>query len=73
MITIKDAWIRQGFSGEDHLNDNVTPQAFIGRQFRSLGDARKAIWRASVESGSNHTRSPIGLNVLFSDGSTRTF
>jgi hypothetical protein len=71
MITIKNAWVKQGYSGEDHLNDNQTPSSFIGRQFRSVGEARETIWRAAVKSGSNFTRSPIGMEVMFADGTTR--
>lgn len=69
MITIKNAWIKQGYSGKDHLNGSV--DGFVGRKFRSAGEARSTIYRASVKDGSNATGSPIGLEVLFADGTTK--
>lgn len=69
MITVKDAWIMKGFSGNDHLNGGV--DEFIGLEFRSVGEARETIYRASRRNGSNVTRSPIGLEVLFADGTTK--
>jgi hypothetical protein len=69
MITIKNAWIKQGYSGEDHLNGSI--DGFVGRQFRSVAEARSTIYRASVKDGSNATGSPIGLKILFDDGTTR--
>ena len=69
MITIKNAWIKAGYSGKDHLNGSV--DGFVGRQFRSVGEARSTIYRASQADGSNATSSPIGLEVLFADGTTR--
>lgn len=71
MITVKNAWIKQGYSDRDHLNGDV--DGFVGRQFRSVGEARKTIYSASVRDGSNHTHSPIGLEALFADGTTRDF
>ena len=70
MITVKNAWIRGGYSAQDHLNGSV--DGFIGRRFRSVGEARSTIYRASRADGSNATRSPIGLEVLFADGTTKT-
>jgi len=71
MITIKAAWHKQGYTGEDHLLPDADThfEDLIGRQFRSVGEARKACDRL------NTTRSermaPIGMLVLFADGMTR--
>ena len=71
MITVKNAWIKQGYSGDDHWNGKV--DGFAGRQFRSVGEARATIYRASVKDGSNATNSPIGITALFADGTTKKF
>ena len=71
MITVKNAWIKPGYSGDDNWNGTV--DGFAGRQFRSVGEARATIYRASVKDGSNATNSPIGLAILFADGTTKKF
>lgn len=45
MLTITNCGYRHGYSGEDHLLDDSEFQPAIGRDFRSLRDASRAINR----------------------------
>lgn len=67
MVTVKKAWVKRGYSRTDHLNGSLAE--FIGREFRSVGEAQQTIYRASVRHGSNATKSPIGLVVILQNGS----
>lgn len=68
MITVIRAEIKQGYSGEDHLNTSI--QEYAGMQFSSVGRAKQIIYTKSVRSGANATRSPIFLEVQFANGRT---
>lgn len=71
MITVKDIWYKQGYSRIDHLldNDDLTP--LVGQQFSSLRDAMRAAEKLASRPRGCH--SPIGIDILFADRTTRTF
>ena len=72
MITVKDAWHKRGYSGSDHLLSDHELEPVIGREFRSVAEARKAAERLSTGT-SGHANVPIGLEVRFADGSAKKF
>lgn len=72
MITIKSAGLKHGYSGYDHLIHGDECSNIVGRQFRSVAQARQAA-RSEVQCNADRrvTIAPIELEVLFSDGTTR--
>lgn len=71
MITVKSAHHLRGYSGEDQLLEDTELEPVIGLQFRSVAEARKAAQKLS--SGTGWESVPIGLEVLFADGTTHQF
>jgi len=72
MITVKNAWHKRGYSGSDHLLADWELEPVIGRQFRSVNEAKKAAAKLSTGT-SGRANVPIGLECLYADGSTRKF
>lgn len=72
MIVVKNAWHKRGYSGLDHLLADSELEPIIGRQFRSVNEAKEAAERLSSGT-SGRANVPIGVECLFADGSTRTF
>lgn len=72
MITIKHAFHRHGYSGNDHCLNDEELEPIIGRKYRSVRDARLAAERLSTGT-SGRADVPICLEVLFADGTTRRF
>lgn len=69
MITLEDAWHRQGYTRDDHLLDDGPLKDMIGRQFRSVGEARKALAAVSLRTQTRGCRlAPIGLVVRLASG-----
>lgn len=67
MVKIKNAWHCRGYSSlDDPLTDSEL-EPIIGRQFRSVAEARKAAQRLSSGT-SRRCAVPIILEVLFPDG-----
>jgi hypothetical protein len=72
MITVKNAWHKHGYSGSDHLLSDSELEDVIGREFRSVSEAKKSAARLSTGT-SGYANVPIGLEVRFADGTTKTF
>jgi hypothetical protein len=75
MITVVDAYPRQGYSRCDHLITGHECDQVIGRMFRSVAEARRAAERALQRNGDEHiaTYSPVGITVLFANGREEAF
>jgi len=72
MITIKDAWHKHGYSGKDHMLDNTELEPIIGDRFPTVAAARAAAEKLSRGTAGT-CNVPIGLEVLFDDGTTKKF
>ncbi len=72
MITVKDAWHKHGYSGEDHLLSNAELRPIIGREFNSVSEAKTAAQKLSTGTA-GRANVPIGLEVLFQNGTTKKF
>lgn len=74
MITLTNAYHKAGYTRIDHQLDDSPVQALVGRQFRSVGEAKRAVTSASMKSGNSANRqAPIGIEVMFADQSKRSF
>lgn len=69
MITIKNAYHKRGYSGRDHLLSDSELEPVIGRQFRSVAEARRAAEKLSSGTA-GRCDVPIALEVLFADGTS---
>ena len=72
MVTIITASLAQGYSGNDHLITGRECEDVIGREFRSVGEARRAAEHAAMAECDRRVRiAPVHLTVLMADGSIR--
>ncbi len=73
MLTIKDAYYAEGYTGNDHLLDHSAVRGLIGLEVRTVRDAQEAV--AYVEKmnppDSRVRLAPVRLVIRFADGEER--
>ena len=73
MVTVVNARVKHGYTGWDHLLTGRECAAVIGREFRSVRDARDAADRAYyAEADRRCSGAPVELEVVFANGAVRT-
>lgn len=77
MITVTDAGIKAGYTGYDHLidsGDKNNVRSIVGRQFRSVAEARRHAERAYESACDRRVRTaPIWLTVRLASGEVRDY
>jgi len=75
MITVKNAFIRRGFSSVDHYITGDEFHDVIGQSFRSVKEATKAADSCKYKNvgHSSLKYSPILLTVSFANGEVKDF
>lgn len=77
MITVTDAGIKAGYTGHDHLIDSADQdnvRSVVGRQFRSVAEARRAAERAYESACDRRVRiAPIWLTIRLANGGVREY
>lgn len=76
MITIISAGYRHGYSGRDHLITGRECDDVVGREYRSVRDARLAAERVAEQEkdecgGRVRWWAPVEIEVRYADGHTR--
>lgn len=72
MITIANIGSKHGYSGDDHLIDDVPLQDLLGQDFRRVRDIRRAVEKIQMDTADRRVRYvPVQVEIVLATGDRR--